>query len=352
MTDFRPDWVSPPGDTIADLLEEKDWTQRELAQRMGVSKKHVNDLVRGKKSLSPNIAVLLATVLGGNEAFWLEREAKYRAAVAHQEHIATLGAQREWLNRFPYAWMANQDWIPKRTKVGEKVYELLRYFGVASVDAYQQHPFERAAAFRASGVTEDHEGKVAVWLRQAGIAADQVDTALFDAHALRESLSALRALTLEPDIERFLPSLQAQCAAVGVAVVLVPHPPGCPVYGVTLWPRVDKAVVALSMRYKSDHQLWFSFFHELGHVLLHRGKRFIETNAGEDTPEELEANAFARDLLIPPHRTASFPALRGEGSVRAFAESIGIAPGIVVGRLQRDGHIPHTRFNGLVQRYK
>ena len=352
MTDFRPDWVSPPGDTIADLLDEKNWTQRELASRMGVSKKHINDLVRGKATLSPKVAVSLATVLGGDEAFWLEREAQYRAAVAHQDHIKTLSAHGDWLKRFPVAWMANQGWIPKRSKRGEKVYEMLRYFGVASVQAYQQHPFERAAAFRASGVTDDHDGKVAVWLRQAGIQAEAIDTRPFDAHALEEVLPELRSLTTEPDIQVFWPQVQRLCARVGVAVVLVPHPPGCPVYGVTLWPQMDKAVVALSMRYKSDHQLWFSFFHELGHVLLHRGERFIETKHGEDTPQEQEANTFAGELLIPSHRWVSLPALKSEASVRAFAQRIGVAPGIVVGRLQRDGHVPHTHLNGLVQRYE
>ncbi|MGB3516581.1 MAG: helix-turn-helix transcriptional regulator [Elainellaceae cyanobacterium] len=50
---FTPDWVSPPSDTIADLLEERDWTQAQLADRLGYTKKHVSHLINGKAPIEP-----------------------------------------------------------------------------------------------------------------------------------------------------------------------------------------------------------------------------------------------------------------------------------------------------------
>ena len=89
MTDpglFEPDWVSPPGETIEDLLEEKEWTKSELATRMGVTRKHINELLRGRASLTSETAERLSMVLGSTSEFWLEREAQYRAALRRQEH--------------------------------------------------------------------------------------------------------------------------------------------------------------------------------------------------------------------------------------------------------------------------
>ena len=77
MTDltsrFEPKWVSPPGDTILDLLEERGWSQAEFAQRTGYTSKHVSLLINGKASIAEDAAFRLEKVLGGTANFWLMR---------------------------------------------------------------------------------------------------------------------------------------------------------------------------------------------------------------------------------------------------------------------------------------
>jgi HTH-type transcriptional regulator/antitoxin HigA len=59
-------------------------------------------------------------------------------------------------------------------------------------------------------------------------------------------------------------------------------------------------VVQLSLRSHEDGQFWFSFFHEVGHILLHGKKAaFLDDFKTDDSEQEREANAFARGLLIP-----------------------------------------------------
>ena len=100
---FSPDWVSPPGDSIVDLMEERDWSQIDLARRLGFSAKHLNQLIKGKASLTDDTALRLERVLGTNANFWLNREAKYR------EHSARLKVQERcqswvgWLDKLPLA---------------------------------------------------------------------------------------------------------------------------------------------------------------------------------------------------------------------------------------------------------
>ncbi len=355
MTDigrFQPDWASPPGDSILDALEERGWTQVELAQRTGVTTKHVSDLVHGRASLSADMAGLLSRVLGSTPQFWLTREAHYRAALAMRAEAASLEPQAAWLDAFPVRWMIKHGWIGDAPTAGGRVMEMLRFFRVASTAVWADVWQEPFAAWRASKRQKKDPGAVAAWLCRAERLAEAVPTEPYDRRRFTAMLPDLRALSLVEDPGVFLPTLRERCASAGVALVWVPAPPGCPVSGATRWLSPDKALLALSLRYKADDHLWFSFFHEVGHLLTH-GKKllFLEGMDGLDAEAEAEADAFARDLLIPPARAHELRSMRTESAVQAFAEREGIAPGVVVGRLQHDKCIPFSALNHLKARY-
>ncbi|MES2178229.1 MAG: helix-turn-helix domain-containing protein [Gemmatimonadota bacterium] len=355
MTDprpFRPDWVSVPGDTIADLLEERGWSQQDLATRTGFTKKHVNDLVRGKVPISPEAAQRLSTVLGSTTEFWLTREAKYRAGLEHERALEAHAADAGWLAELPVAWMVSRGLIASVASKPAKVDALLRWFGVASVPAWRETYAQPLAAFRASVKVDKRLGAVAAWLRAAELEAATIDCAPFNVSAFREALVSIRALAAEADPQVFVPQLQSLCAACGVAVVFVPAPPGCPIHGATRWLTSDKALLALSVRYKSNDQLWFSFFHEAAHLIKH-GKKLlvIEGLDGLDQDKEDEANRFAADVLVPPEHASQLQLLRTEAEVSAYAGQVGVAPGILVGRMQHDRFITHAQMNGLKVRY-
>ena len=75
---FAPDWVSPPGESILDMAEDRGWSQTELAQQLGYTEKHMSQLINGKVPLSVDAAHRLERVLGGSSEFWLSREANYQ----------------------------------------------------------------------------------------------------------------------------------------------------------------------------------------------------------------------------------------------------------------------------------
>jgi len=357
MTDkeiqFALDWLSPPGDTIADVLEERGWSQTEFAQRIDYTLKHVNQLLRGKAPISEETALRLERVLGSTARFWLQREAEYREALARRAEAAAMHQESAWLAELPLKEMVRFGWVQDcRENAAAQVSECLRFFGVATVPAWRERYVVPLAAFRASPRFEMQPGAVAAWLRQGERRAAAIDCAPFDRRAFRQALHELRALTNEPEPAVFVPKMAALCAAAGVAVVLEPAPSGCPASGAVRWLTPDCALLMLSLRYKSNDQLWFSFFHEAGHLLLH-GKRllFLEVEEHLDGQEEGEADAFARDFLIPPAAATQLAGMRSEAAVRQAAEQIGIAPGIVVGRMQKEGWLPWTHLNGLKVRY-
>ena len=351
---FRPDWLSPPGETLADALDERGLTQADLAERTGFSRKHINDLVRGRAAISADTAMKLEVVVGGDARFWLNREAQYREGLARRERLEALRDDRGWLSQLPIADMVKLGWLRRLSHRGEQVEECLRFFGVAGVEEWKKVCGEPLAAFRASDKFEKQVGAVAAWLRQGERLASAIDCAPYDKAAFMGVLGELRALTNEPDPKVFVPELQRACSRVGVAVVFVPTPKGCPASGASRWLTANKAMLVLSLRHETNDHLWFSFFHEAGHLMKH-GKRllFLEGTDTISAAHEREADQFARDLLIPPAEAAKLRSLGySKDAVRRFAREVGVAPGIVVGRMQHEELLPWSHLNDLKVGYE
>jgi HTH-type transcriptional regulator / antitoxin HigA len=348
--EYAPDRVSPPGETLGETLEALGMTQAELASRLGRARKTVNEIIKGKAALEPETALQLESVLGTPAAFWMEREARYRESLARQTRTRRLVAGVDWARQFPFADMAKLGWVPADTPRADRVAVLLRFFGVASTDAWQDLWRAREVAFRRSLHRHGRQGAIAAWLRRGEIEAQALDCAPFDRERFLAALATARSLTRE-EPEVFQPRLIELFAAGGLALVWVPELEGAPISGATRWLSEQRALIQLSLRYKSDDQLFFSLFHEAAHVLLHPKKAEFLEGAGQDTPEEREADRFAANHLIPPGEYERLKAAPlSVERIKASADRIGIAPGIVVGRLQHDGHIPFHEGNGLKRR--
>lgn len=353
---FAPDWASPPGDTILDLLEERGWTQQQLADRLGYSLKHVNQLVKGKVPLTDDAAVRLQNVLGVSIGFWLKREALYRERLALAEATQRRVDMVPWLDRFPLRDLMALGAIPKRrADAGSKpdiVADMLGFFGVATPDQWQQQYGCMEVAFRRSRSDQADVGAIAAWLRMGERAAERQDRPRFDEGKFRVALDEIRALTPLTPAE-FEPRMQALLRQAGVAFVLVPALPRTHVSGVARWLGPQRPLIQLSLYGKQNDKFWFSFFHEAAHLLLHATKKslvFLDDpgKASSDTKEEREANEWARDFLIPPAAAQRLPALpKTKAAVCAFARELGLHPGVVVGRLQHDRLIEMTWMNDL-----
>lgn len=196
-------------------------------------------------------------------------------------------------------------------------------------------------------------GAVAAWLRAGELYAVQTPCHPFDRLAFLNAIEATRALTMIAEPSEFIPRLKALFAECGIVVALVPAPKGCPASGVVRWLTSTKALIQLSLRYKTNDTLWFTFFHQCRHIALHGKKMmFLETDEITST-EETEADRFAADRLIAPADWADFlPYSYTEKVIRDFSKTIGIAPGIVLGRLQKEGRVPWSHLAFLKVRYK
>ena len=349
--DFSPAWASPPGETVRHLAAKKNLRFDDLAQALGVHREDLSQFFNGELSITPERAKGLAGVVGASVHFWLAREAQYR------QDVQTLRDEsRRWVASLPFADMARYGWLNTTTSTGDKLRQALEFFGVTTVDEWRDTWLSDRAgltAYRTSPVFTAQSASVAAWLRQGELAAAELSASVWSRDRFERLLPSLRPLTRVNEPGEFIPQLQEQCAACGVAVVVVRAPKGCPASGAT---RVKngKAILQLSVRYLRDDSFWFTFFHEAGHLVLHEDRLFLEWSDRRelDSQEEAEANIFAGQMLIPQSEEKALRALPHEyRSIMRFAKNLSISPGIVVGQLQHRGLVRQDRLNFLKKRY-
>ncbi|WP_417666418.1 HigA family addiction module antitoxin [Pseudidiomarina sp.] len=352
--EFQPDYAVSPGDVLNFELDLRKMTQQELSKRTGLTPKHIISILKAKAAITPETAIKLERALGMPAEYWLNLQAHYheiRARIAEEEQLERdLG----WLKRIPIGAMIKLRWIEKYKDKKQQLIEVLRFFGIASVEQWDDMWPRLNVAYRQSQTNEVYAEALSAWLRQGEIEASNIECAPYNRALFIKTLNDVKSLTTTKPTH-FVPAMQELCASAGVAVVFVPALPKTGVSGATRWLNKEKAVIQLSLRYKTDDHLWFTFFHEVGHILLHGKKElFLEGNNGMDKEKEDEANIFAENELIPQKLFSSFIAEKNfsKASISSFAESIGIAPGIVVGQLQHRKLLDVRFCNDLKQRFK
>lgn len=349
---FDPDYAVPPGETLQEVLESLNLTQKELALRMGRPLKTINEIIKGVASITAETALQLEKVTGLDALFWSNAEAKYRQRLARNDERRKLNQVKEWLDIFSLKKMVQLGFIESTKTPVDSVDELLRFFGVASVKQWQtQYGKEGLSGLpRLAGKFKNETGDLSVWLRGGEILGYRCECNSYDRHRFLGALARIRELSQKP-VESVWEEVCQLCAEAGVVVAVVPELPGTHVNGFTRWLTPKKALIQLSFRYKRNDAVWFTFFHEAAHLLLHGKKEcFVETNETE-SPKEIEANTWARDFLIPQKRWDEFVDQQkrpvSKESIVSFAEAVEISVGVVVGRLQYEKRVPQNQFNDL-----
>jgi addiction module HigA family antidote len=353
-TRWQPDWSVPPGDLLAEALEERSMTQAELARRMGRPLKTINEIVKGKQAITADTAVQIEKVLAIPAHFWTNLQADFDEWFARAREAERLSSTVGWVDRFPVTEMVRRGWIVKQAPGLETMRELLTFFGVATPGAWQTQWSRAAAAFRASPSFRARPESVAAWLRRGEIKAAGLKCQPFNERALRDALPAIRSMTpLDPSA--FLSRLQRVLADCGVAFVMTSELQGTHLAGATRWIGPDKVMVQLSLRHKTDDHFWFALFHELGHVLTSRQPHLDEIPVVDTqlpTPAELAADKFAANQLAVDRYVATIDIdnLTTDG-IRAGAAELGVPPGIVVGRLEHSRGVSPARFRHLKRKW-
>lgn len=365
--ELEVDYASPPGALLDSVLRTQGLTQADLADRTGLSTKYINQVIKRQATLSADTAVKLEAVTGVAATTWTRLEADYRAVLAGQERSAAAAEWTTWLDNFKLAELKKRGILQSSSPTPENVVALLAFFGISSPDGWEKVWKPSLTRFRQSPSFRPELAPTTVWLRIGQRKASQVATNTYDPAALTALLPRLREQTRKDPLDA-MNSVTSLCASVGVAVVYSAEITGCRASGATWWARPDKAVVLLSNRGKREDRLWFSFFHELGHLLRHAKRdTYLDQSGpegeappwGEAVPSsgfiddgsrdsviEREADEFASETLIPSSVRPQLLAARVDRDITDIADALGVSAGVVAGRWQYESG-NYTKFNGL-----
>jgi addiction module HigA family antidote len=356
--------VTPPSDIVVDYLEFYGWSQRDLARRTGLTPKTISEICSGKASITPATALAFENVFQRPAHFWLNLQRQFDEAEARALLRSKYEEWETWAKKFPVAEIKRYRWLDNTSK-GSSVDILLNFFGVSSPKSWNSVWEATNISYRQTRKFSTSSEAVSVWIRATEIMAENVEKEVrvsdFDENILQSHILELRNQTRKRP-ENFVHTVQHLCASAGVIVVWVPEIKQTGISGCARWLTDKKALVALTLRYKTDDQMWFTFFHEIAHLLLHRKeKNFILDNAAESLDDQIidpqmrkreeEANRYAADTLIPPEALYAF-ILKSDYSSEAIlsaSEQLGIGPGILVGRLQKEEVLRYNQGNGFKQ---
>lgn len=347
------EYVIAPGDTILELLEVNCMSQLDLADKTGINKKTINEIIKGKAPITTSTALKLEYVFNVPASFWNNLESGYREALERKKDMESIKEEEKYLETIPYNEMArrNWDWIKKTRDLSEKVKNLRKFFSVASL-AFDTD-LKRKLAFRKSNHENFSLESLYCWLRYGEIQTNKNEIAKFNVELLKENVKKIRELANKPFLEQY-EKIKALLAECGISLIFEPHLPHTYVNGVYYKVNCDKAIIMISDRGKKDDILWFTLFHEIAHLIKHSRKEvFIDLENDEKNDIENEADEFAKNILIPNDIYDNFISSNyvfNENTIKEFSKNNNISTGIIVGRLQKDGIVGWNEFNNLITR--
>ena len=325
--------IFPPGEFLREELEARGWSQTELAEIIGRPVRLINELIAGKKAITPETAIQLGDSLGTGPELWMNLESQYQLSKVRSTD--GLIARRAKLYE-----MIKRGWIEASKNIEVLEQQFLAFFGVDSLDA--EIPFCHAA--KKTDPQDLPSMLQLAWLCRARRIASELVIAPYAEAQLRQALPRLSALLSAPEETRHVPRILAEC---GVRFVVVEPIPGAKIDGACFWLTESQPVVALSLRLDRIDNFWFVLRHEIEHVLQRHGQdrgyildQDIEGSAGGPiSDEEAVANTAAANYCVAPDEITGFMARVApffkEERVVLFAQRLNVHPGIIVGQLQR-----------------
>ncbi|NQU42325.1 helix-turn-helix domain-containing protein [bacterium] len=330
---YEPDYAVPPGETLSEVLSSLHMTQKSLATRTGLTEQTIVRILKGEQPISFETANRFELVTGVPARLWNNLEMQYREQLSKIQQRRDLERSVEWLRSIPTGELVARGVIPDATDKVDLLQATLKFYGVSSVQAWEEVWEAPEVAARRSRCFETQHGPASAWIRLGELQAQQIDCAPFDRGKFEKAVQAIRYLTrenrsvIQREMGRF-------CAEAGVALALVREMSKVPWNGATKWLSPQKAMVLLSLRGKGEDIFWFSFFHEADHVLHGKKQRLYIADKDSDDPEERKADRFAAETLIPAKHNARIRGITTRAEIRELAEELGISPGIVAGRFR------------------
>ena len=349
----------PPGEFISEELGERGWSQADLADILEKTPAMVNEIIKAKRRITPEVAEGLAAAFGTSAEYWTNLETAYQYWLLRKNQTRPPVSRRKAriMNMAPYREMIRRGWIEGSNDIDILEENVLEFFGVHSFDA--ELPDIRHVARKSSAYAEVSPG-LRAWLRQAYQVALGLHAPQFSETSLKEVVEQLKPLRRSREDIRLISNILAEA---GVRLVIIEHLAGTKVDGACLWLDNGSPVIVLSLRYDRIDAFWHTLMHEIGHIHNRDGEVVDSNLVGDDSsssdekPEsENKADAYAVEFLVPQNDLQRFvkshSPLYYSKDIQGFALLHGVHPGIVVGQLQHNQELKYHQFRPMLEKVR
>lgn len=350
------DLIIHPGETIADVLEDRGITQAELASRAGVSPAYVSNVIAGKKGISANFAMGLEYALGVPKSFWLNLQANYEAELLEVNEEQTITDEerkvREDLKDI-VKYLRKQGKMLIGENKDESILSLRKVLQISNITNLKE--MIPTGAFRMAGNAAVNPNVLGAWIRLCQLAGnDKTISAKFEKKYTNDLIQEIKSIMCckNAELQRDLKNVMER---YGIDFSVAKNFRGAPVQGYISQKNDGIYQMVLTIRGAFADIFWFSLFHEIGHIVNGDiGKNLKFLDYGNDYDKELAADLFASNMLLSPESYKAF-IQRNDFSIEAicrYAESQHVMPYIVIGRLQKEKYLAYTMYSKYKLRYK
>lgn len=355
---ISPDLLIHPGETISDLLEDRGITQKELAQRAGVSEAFLSDVIHGKKDISKGLAMGLEYALDVPSSFWLNLQANYDAELLSLQAVQSIQDEEKTVLTSIHEivkYLKKQSIISDGLSQEETIISLRKIFRVSNLTGLRT--FAPSVVYRMSDKATINPDVLGAWLClcKAQGAGRKISTS-FEPDCVEALVSELKRIMLKNrgDLQKMLKDIFAE---YGIDFSIVHNFRGAPVHGYIARKEDGTYQMVLTLRGAVADIFWFSLFHELGHIVngdVSKVGNFIDAQYTKDIEKETAADLFASSSLLSPKSYERFVRAGSYtyASIKEYAQTQGVPPYVVIGRLQKDRIIPWTWYQKYKPRYK
>lgn len=355
MNGLSLDFIIHPGETIKEVLEEKQMNQEELAIRTGFSPKHVSEVVNGKKGISPSFAKSLEYVFGMPASFWINLQGIYDQEILEYKEQEEIDENEVNIVKSLKSVIKYAENLKIMTKTKNVISQIIELRNICNVNnlTYINNLVTNQVAFRKSQTIETNVYVLYVWLRICELIAEKSNVEnVYNEEILKTNMSKIKkCMFLE--INEAIKELKRIFAECGIVFQVVKNFTGAPVQGF-IKKNNNKIILSMTIRGAFSDIFWFTLFHEIGHLLNGDivSSNFIDFTDSRSDMED-RADEFAKESLINEEDFNEFINQKNltESAIINFAKEQGVQPFIVVGRIQKQKN-NFRIFTNLRTRYK
>lgn len=348
------DLIIHPGETIADILAMRNISQAELAAQTGMTPAYISNVISGKKGISPRFAMALEYALDVPKSFWLNLQANYESELLELNETATI-TDEERTAFHELKEISKYLKVNTRQSIDQGILTLRKVLQISNLSNLQR--VLPSGAFRASTKVAVNPTVMGAWLRICQLEGEKRNVLqTFDIRDTGLLIDELKGIMQKPTTE-YQNCLSKVFAEHGIIFSIVPNFRGAPVQGYIAKDNNGTYEMSLTTRGAAVDIFWFTLFHEVGHIVngdLAKTSKYIDASNAENIARERNADSFARDALLNPEAYSAFVKKSDFSilSIKKFAREQDVIPCIVIGRLQKEKHIPYNYFSAYKTYYK